>query len=167
MKNYIIEIKWALIFTAVSLLWMVLEKATGLHDEYIDYHMYLTNLFAIPAIWMMVKGLREKKNRFFQGNMSYQQGLISGIWISLGIALLSPLAQWITSYVITPEYFPNVIKRSVELGYYPTEAEAADYFNFSNYAKQGVIGALIMGVITTAITMIFLRSKTKTEVVAE
>lgn len=160
MKNYRIEIKWALIFTGVSLLWMVLEKVSGLHDKYIDYHLYLTNLFAIPAIWMMVKGLKEKKTRFFHGNMNYQQGLMSGIWISAGIAILSPLAQWITSYVITPEYFPNVIQRSVELGYYATEAEAADYFNYPNYAKQGVIGALIMGIITTAIAMIFLKTKT-------
>lgn len=60
-------------------------------------------------------------------------------------------------YVITPEYFPNVIKRSVEIGYYKTTAEA--HFNFQNYAKQSAIGAFIMGVITTAIAMIFIKSK--------
>lgn len=48
MKNISIEIKWALIFSAVTLLWMTGEKLVGLHDKYIDYHLYLTNLFAIP-----------------------------------------------------------------------------------------------------------------------
>jgi hypothetical protein len=159
MKTISIEIKWALIFSAVTLLWMTGEKVAGLHDKYIDYHVYLTNLFAIPAIIMMVLALREKKKQVYNGKMTYGQGLISGIIISAIIALLAPLTQWITSYVITPEYFPNVIKRSVELGYYKTKEEAAANFNYTNYAIQSSIGALIMGIATTAIAMIFIRSK--------
>lgn len=154
-----IEIKWAIIFSIVTLLWMVLEKVTGLHDKYIDYQMYLTNLFAIPAIIVMVMALKDKKRNFYSGNMSYVQGLISGIILSLIIALLSPITQWITSYVITPEYFSNAIKRSVELGYYKTTAEAEANFNFKNYAITGLIAAFCMGVLTTAIAMIFLRTK--------
>lgn len=159
MKNISIEIKWAIIFSIVGLLWMVLEKAVGLHDKYIDYHLYLTNLFAIPAIIVMVLALKDKKKKIYGGRMTYVQGLISGIILSVFIALLSPLTQWITSYLITPEYFPNIIKRSVELGYYKTTAEAEANFNYPNYAKQGAIGALMMGVATTAIVMIFIRTK--------
>ena len=93
--------------------------------------------------------------------MTYKQGLISGIILSFFIALLSPLTQWITSYVITPEYFPNVIKRSVELGYFKTATEAEANFNYMNYATQSAIGALVMGIVTTAIAMIFIRTKNK------
>ena len=138
---------------------MLLEKLSGLHDTYIDYHIYLTNLFAIPAISIMVMALKEKKKNFYQGTISYKQGLISGIILSCIIALISPLTQYITTYLITPYYFPNVIKRSVELGYYNTIEEAKANFNYKNYAVQGAIGALIMGIITTAIAMLFLRSK--------
>jgi hypothetical protein len=159
MKNIKIEIKWAIIFSLMVLLWMLLEKLSGLHSTYIDYHLYLTNLFAIPAIWVMVLALKDKKKNYYSGQMSYKQGLIFGIILSLIIALLSPLTQWITSYVITPEYFPNVIKRSVEIGYYKTTEEAQANFNYPNYAVQGAIGALLMGIITTAIAMIFIRSK--------
>lgn len=159
MKNITIEVKWALIFSIMVLVWMLLEKLSGLHSTYIDYHMYLTNLFAIPAIIVMVMALKDKKKNFYNGHMSYKQGLISGIILSLFIALLSPLTQWITSYVISPEYFPNVIKRSVEIGYYNSTAEAEANFNYRNYAMQGAIGALLMGVVTTAIAMIFIRSK--------
>jgi hypothetical protein len=141
---------------------MVLEKVTGLHDQYIDYHLYLTNLFAIPAILVMVLALKDVKKSFYSGQMTYRQGLISGVIISLIIALISPLTQWIISYVITPEYFPNVIKRSVELGYFKTTAEAEANFNYPNYAKQSAIGALIMGIVTTAIAMIFIKSKNRT-----
>jgi hypothetical protein len=161
MKNRKIEIKWAIIFSIMVLVWMLLEKLSGLHGKYIDYQLYLTNLFAIPAIWVMVLALKNKKKGFYKGNMSYKQGLISGIILSIIIALISPLTQWITSYVITPEYFPNVIKRSVEIGYYKTTAEAEANFNYKNYAIQGMIGSLIMGIVTTAIAMIFIRSKRK------
>ena len=159
MKSIKIEIKWAIIFSLMGLVWMLLEKWSGLHDKYIDYHLYLTNLFAIPAIWVMVLALKDKKKRFYNNNIDYKQGLVSGIILSLFIAALSPLTQWITSFVITPEYFPNVIKRSVEIGYYKTTAEAAANFNYKNYAIQGAIAALMMGVVTTAIAMIFIRTK--------
>lgn len=161
MTGFKIEIKWAFIFTGVGLLWMVLEKLFGLHGENIDYHLYLTNLFAIPAIWIMVLALKDKKKNFYGGKMSYKQGLISGIILSLIIASLSPLSQYITTYLITPEYFPNVIKRSVELEYYSTTTEAAAYFNYKNYATQGVIFSLLMGVATTAIAMVFIKTKNK------
>lgn len=159
MKNIKIEIKWAIIFSVMGLLWMVLEKLCGLHGKYIDYHLYLTNLFAIPAIIVMVMALKDKKKNFYDGRMNYKQGLISGIILSVIIALLSPLTQWVTSFVITPEYFPNVIKRSVEIGYFKTTAEAEANFNYQNYAIQGAIGALVMGIVTTAIAMIFIRTK--------
>ena len=161
MKNFKIEFKWAIIFSVMGLLWMVLEKVSGLHDRYIDYHLYLTNLFAIPAIIVMVMALKDKKKSFYGGQMTYKQGLISGIILSIIIALLSPLTQWITSFVITPEYFPNVIKRSVEIGYYNTTEEAQANFNYKNYAIQGAFGALIMGILTTAIAMIFIRTKNR------
>ncbi|HLV13659.1 MAG TPA: DUF4199 domain-containing protein [Xanthomarina sp.] len=159
MKTIKIEVKWALIFSVMGLIWMLLEKVSGLHGKYIDYHLYLTNLFAIPAIIVMVLALKDKKQNFYKGQMSYKQGLISGSILSIIIALISPLTQWITSFVITPEYFPNVIKRSVEIGYFNTLAEAEAYFNYKNYAIQGALGALVMGVVTTAIAMIFIRTK--------
>ena len=161
MKNYQIETKWAIFFSLMALLWMLVEKISGLHSTYIDYHLYLTNLFAIPAIWFYVLALKDKKKNFFGGQMTYKQGLVSGTILSVIIALLSPLTQWITSYVISPEYFPNVIKRSVELGYYQTTEEATANFNYKNYAIQGMIGAFGMGLVATLVVMIFLRTKNK------
>ena len=159
MGKFKIEIKWAIIFSVMGLLWMLLEKIAGLHSTYIDYHLYLTNLFAIPAIIVMVMALRDKKKNYYNNQITYTQGLISGIVLSVFIALLSPATQWITSFVITPEYFPNVITRSVELGYYSTTDEAEANFNYKNYAIQGAIGALVMGIVTVAIAMIFIRTK--------
>jgi len=159
MNRIKIELKWAIIFSLVSILWMVLEKMFGLHSKYIDYHMYITNLFAIPAIYIMVLALIEKKSKFYKNDFKYVQGLISGILLSTFISFLSPITQWITFCYITPEYFPNIIKRSVELGYYATTELAKENFNIQSYIIQGIIGSLVMGVATSAISMIFIRTK--------
>lgn len=160
MKRIRLEIKWALIFVAMSLLWMLLEKLVGLHGTHIDKHMYLTNLFAIPAILVYVLALKDKKTKDYNGRMTFKQGFISGLIITVIVALLAPLTQWVTSTVITPEYFPNVIAYSVETGYHKSLEEAEAYFNLKNYIVQSTIGALVMGVITSAIVGFFVRTKT-------
>lgn len=161
MKSIKIEIKWAFIFSVIVLLWMALEKISGLHCTYIEYHFYLTNLFAIPAILVMVLALKDKKRSYYKGRMSYSQGLLSGVILSAFIAVLSPATQWLTTYLISPEYFPNVIKYSVEQGYYESTALAEANFNYTNYALQGAVGSFIMGALTTVVAMIFIRNKVK------
>ena len=44
-NKYKTEIKWAVIFSIVMLLWITLEKLTGLHSEHIDKHPVYTNFF--------------------------------------------------------------------------------------------------------------------------
>lgn len=161
MKNVKIEMKWALLFNCIVVLWMLLEKLLGFHDKYIDYQMYVTNFFAIPAIITMVFAINNKKKQYYNGIMKYKQGLKSGVILSVFIAILTPISQWVTTYIISPSYFPNMIKRSVALGYYPSEIDAKAYFNYYNYTIQGTIGALVMGIVTTAIAVIFLHSKKK------
>lgn len=153
------EIKWAFIFIVMSLLWMLLEKLSGLHSTHIDMHMYLTNLFAIPAIIVYVMALKDKKKTDFSGQMSYKQGFVAGLIMTLIITVFAPLTQWITSTVITPEYFPNVIAHSLETGYYATLEEAEAFFNLKNYMIQSTIFTFVMGIVTTAVVAIFVRTK--------
>lgn len=159
MKNMKIEIKWAVIFVLMTLAWMLLEKITGLHSNNIDKHLVYTNFIAIPAISVYVFALLDKRKNFYNNVMNYKQGFISGTIITVIVTIFSPMTQWITSYLITPEYFPNVIEYSVKTGYYKTVEEATAFFNFKNYVIQGLIGAPVMGLTTTAIVAIFTRKK--------
>ncbi|MCU0391309.1 MAG: DUF4199 domain-containing protein [Thermoflexibacter sp.] len=156
MSKFKTEIKWAFIFALMMLVWMLLEKLVGLHSEHIDKHYIYTNFVAIPAITIYVFALLEKRNRDYEGQMSYQQGIVSGIVMSLIITLLSPIVQLITSFVITPEFFPNAIKYAVEHKLLEQE-EAEKYFSLSNYLIQGTVGAPIMGLITTVIVALFVK----------
>ncbi|REG85398.1 DUF4199 domain-containing protein [Algoriphagus antarcticus] len=160
MKNIKIEIKWALIFVVMMLAWMILEKSLGWHDEKISDHATMTNLVAIPSIAIYVFALLDKRKNFYHGVMSYYQGFMSGLIITLIVAILSPLSQYITSVLISPEYFTNVINYAVSTGEM-TQENAESYFNLQSYMIMSAAGALIMGVITSAIVAILVKSKSR------
>ena len=158
MKKYSIEIKWGIIFSLVSLVWMFLEKGLGWHDENIAQHAIYTNFFAIVAIVLYVLALLDKRKNYFNGKMTWSQGFISGIVISIVVAILSPLGQYLTHEFITPDYFENVIAYSVESGAMTLEA-AEEYFNLTSYIIQSFFFALVVGVVTSAIVAYFVRKK--------
>ena len=154
MKRFTIEIKWAFIFIIMMLLWMLMEKLTGLHDVNIDKHPIVTNFVAIPAILIYVLAFLEKRRKSFGGYMTYLQGFVTGVIITVIVTIFTPLTQFITSEFITPQYFENAINYSVESGYMTREA-AQEYFNLSNYMVMSTFGAFIMGVVSSAIIAIF------------
>ena len=158
MRNILIEIKWAIIFAIIAMAWMVLEKSLGWHDVHIDQHATLTNIFAIPAILIYVFALLDKKKNYYHGQMTYLQGFLSGVVITVIVAVLSPFTQYITVEYITPDYFANVIEYSISTGTL-TQEEAEEWFNLKSYMVQATVGALIIGVITSAIVAIFTKSK--------
>ncbi|PKD18437.1 hypothetical protein APR41_03390 [Salegentibacter salinarum] len=158
MRNYQIEIKWGVIFFAASLLWMYFEKLMGWHDVLIDKHPIYSNLFGIVAIAIYLFAIHDKRKNFFRGKMSWKQGFVSGVILSIVIALLSPIGQVITHYLISPGFFENAIESSVERNAMKRE-DAEAYFNLSSYIVQSIAGALMMGVVTSAIVALILRKK--------
>lgn len=158
MKKFRIEIKWGVLFSIALLLWMIMEKALGWHNELLEKHATYTNLFAIVAFVIYVFALLDKRKNFYQNKMTWLQGFLCGIGISVVVTILSPLVQYIISTVITPDYFRNVIELSVEKGL-KTREEAERYFSLGNYIFMSAISALLMGVLTSAIVALFVRKK--------
>lgn len=162
MKNFRIELNWGIIFFLSGLGWMVLEKNFGWHDHLIAQHATYTLGYAPIAILIYVLALRNKKRAAYAGKMSYLQGLISGLVLTAVVVLLTPLSQYITHELISPSYFPNSIAYSVQLGRL-TLSEAEAYFTLKNYINQSILFAALMGGLTTAVVMLFLRPKAVTQ----
>lgn len=158
MKKYATEIKWGMIFTIVALLWMVFERMMGWHGENIARHATMTNLFAIPAIVVYVIALLDKRKNDLGGIMTWGQGFMSGLIITLIVVVLSPLAQYLTHTIISPEYFANIIEYTVREAQM-TREEAEGYFSLNNYMIQSAIGGLVMGIVTSAIVAFFVKKK--------
>ncbi|MCW8981946.1 MULTISPECIES: DUF4199 domain-containing protein [Altibacter] len=158
MKKITIELKWAFIFTIMALVWMLLEKTLGWHDENIADHYWLTLLFLPFAALMYVLEMREKRRRYYNKVISWKQAFFSGVVMAVFVALLSPLGQYITHNYITPEYFNNVIDYSVTNKTMTLKA-ANEYFNITNYMMQSAIGALVGGIVISAIAAFFMKRK--------
>jgi hypothetical protein len=158
MKNIKFELKWAVIFVVMQLIWMLLEKSAGLYTLRIDKHSTFSNFIAIPAIAVYVLALLDKRNYFYDGTMSYFQGFVCGLMITVFVTLLSPIVQYIVSVGLAPEFFPNMIKYSVENGKMTQDA-AEKYFNMKSFIVQSMMFTPVMGIATTAIVAIFVKKK--------
>ncbi|MBN2280739.1 MAG: DUF4199 domain-containing protein [Candidatus Marinimicrobia bacterium] len=158
MKKYAIDIKWGFIFIAVTLLWMVLERLLGFHDQNIELHTIVTNLFFFPAVAVYVFGIRDKKKNFYQDEMTYFRGFKTGLIMTLVVTVFSPLTQILTVEVITPHYFSNMINFVVESGKM-TQIQAEQYFNLKNYTLQTLVFSPLMGLVTAAVVAVFFKEK--------
>lgn len=159
MKNYIIEIRWAFIFTVAAILWAGIEKLFGMHDSNIGSQPMFSLLFGIPALAVYFLALLEKKQKSFGGNMSWKEGTVSGIVLSLFIAVLSPVAQWAIYTLISPHFFTKAIQfytNNKRL----TEVRAIEMFNIQAYMKKAITESLSMGVITSALVALIVKTKT-------
>lgn len=158
MKKIYIELKWAVIFTITLLTWMLFEKTVGWHEEPIANYQWLTLLFAPFAILMYLLEMREKRRRVYGGKMTWLQAFITGVILSVFIALLSPVTQYITHNFITPKYFNSVVEFSITNDLM-TRTKANDFFNINSYMWQSALGALGLGIATAAIVAFFVRKK--------
>ena len=158
MKKLTIEIKWSFIYIIIALFWILFEKLLGLHDQYIDKHPIYSSLFVIPSIIVYIFALKDKKKNFYNGNMNWKQGFLTGITISLIIAVLSPLSQYISNNYISPDFLENASQYAVKMKMMTVEG-AKNYFNLRSYIIQSAFGALSFGVVNAAIVAYFLQNK--------
>lgn len=157
MNNYKLEIRWGVIFSVAMLVWLFIERLVGLHSTYIAQHVMWTNLFAIVAIAIYVLALRQKRQRELQDKMTWKQGFMCGLGITIVVAILTPLTQWLAHSFVSPHFFTNMVEFAVSSGNM-TEAQALSYFSLQSYMIQAVIGAVVMGVITSAVVALFVRN---------
>jgi uncharacterized membrane protein len=159
MKNLRIEIKWGIIFTVALIFWTWLERLFGLHDVHIDQHPFYTMLFIIPAFIMYFLALVEKRETYYAGQMNWTQGFVSGLVISIIVALLSPISQYITHEFVSPNYFENAIEYGVNNGDFETRTEAQEYFNLVSYMFSSMIFAIVSGAVTSALVAIVTKKR--------
>lgn len=143
------ELKWGVIFSAMGLIWLTLEYLVGLQSRFIAWHWVLTNLVAIPSVIIMVLAILEKR-RVVGGTISFKQAFLCGFGVSVVVAALSPLTQFMFHRLIHPGYFENAIRYGVEQGK-TTLAEAQAFFNLQSYMLQSVCAAIIIGSITSLV----------------
>ncbi len=159
MKKFAIEIKWGIRYAFLWILWLFIEKSSGYYEAKISDHALYSLLFGFVTLFVYFVAIKEKKKDFFKGEMSWKQGCVTGIFLTIVMAILTPFCQIIFHKAIAPEFFPNMIEYSVSKGNSREMAES--YFNLSSYIIQSIFATLSMGVVTSAVVALFLQTKVK------
>jgi hypothetical protein len=162
MKNFSIEIRWGIMFSILTIVWMILEKTLGWHDAQIGRQLIYTNLFGFVAVTIYILALLEKKKQFFKGDITWKQGFLSGTVLSVVIAILSPMVNAVIYTYITPRFFDAMISYRVAHKF-QTLTQAQAYFNLHSYIVLGIFDALSKGILTSAIVAFFIKTKNSSD----
>jgi RsiW-degrading membrane proteinase PrsW (M82 family) len=157
MEKFKIEFKWASIFTAINLIWVYIEKYLGLHDKYIDYHSIVGLVILIPFSLCILMSIRQKREEYYKGDMTWQKAFLSGALLSLVVAGLSAGPVYVMSEYVSPDFFE--IAKSKSLGRGATEEMVKQFFNLNAYISQAIMFYLAFGVMISALIGLVVKRK--------
>ena len=156
----VIELKWGLILAASSLLWIIIERWLGWYSNQIPSYVRLTNIYGIPALLIYCLALAEKREKDYSGELTWKDGFIAGLMITLIFLILTPLIKYTGYTFIAPEYFKNIIDFGVNVKKKDKGALTA-FFNMKNVIVQGLYGVAIMGALCSAVAALIVKKRKK------
>lgn len=161
-----IALKYGVLIVLFSLIWISLEYLVGLHTEYVGYHPLVTLLTLVIPLLFMYFGIREaQRSQRFVSHFSYSDAFKTGLSITLVVALLNPLVQWLMYSVALPGFFEsmqagaqaNLLAQGVDVEM--AQRLAAEDYSLGRYLWQAFVGTLVGGVVISAILAFFVRDK--------
>lgn len=159
MKSSKTEIKWSIIFCITILLWNILLALLGYTTDKIGKFPIVDSLFVIVALLIYIMALRQKRQQLGH-QIKWIQGFLSGLKITILIAILSIPCQFITHYAIMPHFFENSINYAIANNKMTLESAKA-YFNLKNYVIQSSLGALGFGFVISCVVAALMYRKPK------
>lgn len=161
-----IALKYGLLIVVFLFLWLTLEYMVGLRTDYVRFHPLATLLSLVIPLLFLYYGMREAQ-KSYRGveEFTYGKAFQTGILITLVVAVLSPIGQWLFFSVLAPDFFdsmqPNVEaqKLSQDIDAEVARREGEEPMYLSAYLMQSALGYLIAGVVMSAILAIFVRDK--------
>lgn len=165
MKNFKIELRWGILFSLITMIWMFIEKNFLLwHDKYIS-NQYGAHFIALLIIFILVYyfALREKRRDYYRGKMSWKKGVFSGGLLTVIITVLSPFTVFFIYHYISPDYFHNMIEYQTTESNNMTTKSAEMFFSMKSFMIQKIFTDLSFGIIIAVIIALFFRKRTQKE----
>ena len=150
MGKYRTELKWSAIFFFTTILWLIIEKMMGWHDEKITEHATYSIIYDGLFILIFVLAFWNRRRQSGFKGFSWRNGVAYGMVITCIITVLSPLVQTIMHKFISPDFFQNVIEIAVNHNLM-TLAEARNKFNLGNYILENLIGTFALGTLCSLV----------------
>lgn len=104
MSNLKTEIKYALLSAVTLIVWVTAEHLLGFTTTKMEIGEYTEPMIAIAILIFLFFGIREKRNKELNGQLTFMQGLKTAFFISSFYAILQATWFAIYSHLINPEY---------------------------------------------------------------
>jgi len=160
------EIKWGLVIGFANMAWLYLSYFLGMHTSGLGLVQAMTGISLGITFAGFLFGLRAVSRS--EGGITFLDGIRSGSIIAAVMAAVAVVTQLGYFTVIHPgwtDYMVEETRRHYEgRNFSPEEldeavAQAKVAFGLKSYLLQSVLGALITGMIFTAIIMLFIRTR--------
>jgi Protein of unknown function (DUF4199) len=145
--NIKIEFRFSVLTALLTLLWLILEYVVGLQDTYIALHPYVSLIAFIIPVFTYRLALIEKLDQK-SGKLTFSQAFLTGLLMTVFIAILSIPVQLAFHKLINPDFFSNMILYAVQKTK-ATPEQAAIFFNLKSYITESVIEYFVIGIIVS------------------
>lgn len=157
MKQFSVEFRWAFTFLLAQTLWIMFEKTLGFHDEKIQYQPLFSLLFNFILLAIYILAIRDKKQKTYNNQMTWQEGFTSGLMLTLIIALFTIMTEYTKHNVISP-YFLDDMKSLILAEKRMTLEQANNAFSFSKTLSNTIFFTISVGVLITSIVAWVMKS---------
>lgn len=161
-----IVLKYGILIVVFIFLWGVLEYLAGLRVDAFGFHPVATLFSLVIPLVFLYMGMRERQKKY-SGTFTYGQAFKTGLFITLVVAILYPLGQWLYQALFAPEFFESMQAfteaRQLAEGVDPEVArrlEPDEGFSLSRYLLGSFLGAFVAGLVMSAMMALFVRDKT-------
>lgn len=157
--------KWGIIIGSLGFVWLVGEFAFGLHDKYISSYAVITNFELIIPFVCTILGLREVKQKDYNGSVSFSDVFKEGLIMSAIAAVISVAGVFIYFKAINPGWTDFMINTCKQIAKVKGEniSKAADfakmYYSMNSYIVQSFISTLGFGGVISLIVSMVIRNK--------
>jgi len=163
-----LELKFGILISIFTLIWLAFEQLLGLQDEFIEWHKLVTNfslIIPIVGIWMAVKEFKMAKVTKY----NFQKGFGIGFRITIiNTILIIPIIILFYKF-INPEW-TNIMMNKAKIdalnsGEDPLKAieEARSYFSIKYYMIQSIIGTFIFGTLISSLIAFMAKNRSSSK----
>lgn len=104
MKKYLskYEIRWAIIISILTFIWIVFEHEIGLHNGIREFNPFISLLFIFPAFLFYIFFFIDKKRRRYKNRLKFEHAFLSGVVLTIILFILNFPLQYIVYSLFPP-----------------------------------------------------------------
>jgi hypothetical protein len=174
-----LEIRNGIILAFCGFLWLLMENALGLHQQYLGIQPFVFWMIILLPLGIIYLSLKHRRDKLQAGSITFIEALKSSLTLSGIASIMAPLFVWLYVSVVNPAYL--VIRKDAELKqlsetnlneatFLIRKSEIEQHFTTLSYLFSAFVFSLAVCVVLSLIISVLIRKKPllpKAEVTAE